>query len=179
MNRSRILFACLILLGCAVGSWRLGGQPGVPGKRNIHIVARQYAYEPNRFVVQQGDEVHITLSSRDVVHGFYLEGYDIDAEIKAGQSNFSMRHPSYEKEYRPVEEIVFIAKRTGKFRYRCSHTCGYLHPFMLGEMIVAPNRLFPLSVGLVLGMLGAGLALVWPFRGKQELPSEEVPESAA
>ncbi len=159
--------------------WYFPRSPQEPQVRKIHIVARQYAYEPHRIEVAQGDEVHITLSSRDVVHGFYLEGYDIDAEVKAGRSGFGLRHPSYEDEYQPVEEIVFTADRAGKFRYRCSHTCGYLHPFMLGEMIVTPNRLFPLGAFLVVSMLLAALVGAWPYarRAVTVVPSPEAQPS--
>lgn len=82
-----------------------------------------------------GDEVHIRLSSLDVVHGFYLEGYDVDALIEPGKNELKVRHPSSDEEYRSLEEVVFVANRHGKFHYRCSHTCGFLHPFMLGELI--------------------------------------------
>lgn len=110
-----------------------------------------------------GDEVHIRLSSLDVVHGFYLEGYDVDLLIEPGEKELKVRHPSSDEEYRRLEEVVFVANRRGKFRYRCSQTCGFLHPFMLGELIVEPNSLFPLAVGLVFGILIGGFVLIWPF----------------
>lgn len=142
----------------------LGGRAPLPQQRHITIVARQYAYDPPVLHFHRGDTVHIKLVSEDVVHGFFLEGYDIDAEVYPGKTRFSMRHPSQGKDWKWVEEIVFVAEKTGKFRYRCSHTCGYLHPFMLGEMFVEPNRLLPVSLGLVGASLLAGLVLVWPIR---------------
>lgn len=128
-------------------------------QRQITIRARKYAYNPETIRVNKGDVVHIRLISDDVTHGFYLEGYDIDAEVQPLTSKVTLRRPSRPGESREVDEIVFTASHEGKFRYRCSHTCGYLHPFMLGEMIVAPNRLLPASQGMALGVLLGGVLI--------------------
>jgi hypothetical protein len=64
--------------------------------------------------------------------------------------------------FTPADEIIFTADKRGKFRYRCSMTCGYMHPFMLGVMIVQPNSLFGQALGLMTGILLAGFILVWP-----------------
>ncbi len=129
--------------------------------REFNIKARQYAYDPHRIIVNKGDEVHIRLVSLDVVHGFFLEGYDIDALIEPGipveekekWPKFKMRRPSQGEEYSLVKEIVFKADRAGKFRYRCSHTCGTMHPFMQGELIVGPNYPFLGGMGAVVGLI--------------------------
>lgn len=134
-----------------------------PQRRDIHVTARKYAYDPPRFTVNRGDEVHLTFSSKDVVHGLYLEGHDIDAMAAGAELGFRWRHPSEGKEYPYEGEIVFVAEKGGKFRFRCSHTCGFLHPFMLGEMIVRPNRLLPISLILVVATL---LALAVWLRGR-------------
>jgi heme/copper-type cytochrome/quinol oxidase subunit 2 len=133
-----------------------------PQRRDFNIVARKYAYDPSVIKVNQGDEVHVKFSSKDVMHGFYLEGYDIDALAEPGKAQIKFRHPSMTGSFVPADEIVFTADKRGKFRYRCSMTCGYMHPFMMGVLIVEPNSLFGQALGLMTGLLVAGFILVWP-----------------
>ncbi|MDK1031849.1 MAG: hypothetical protein QGD94_07580 [Planctomycetia bacterium] len=160
----------IVVLCGAIPPWIASSTTGGE-KREFYIKARQYAYEPPRIVVNRGDEVHIRLVSMDVVHGFYLEGYDINALIEPGtpvegkSPPFKMNHPSEGKEFSLVEEIVFTANRPGKFRYRCSHTCGTLHPFMQGELIVRPNYPYLAGVGATGGIVIA--AFVISFLGSR------------
>jgi len=155
--RLGIVFGAVALGGAlgAVGSWR----SVEPATRALDIKARQYAYEPSVIRVNSGDTLRIRLASLDVVHGFYVEGHDVDAEIPPQQKTFRVRNPSKGKEWREVDELVFVAGRPGKYRFRCSHTCGTMHPFMLGELIVEPN--VPLHAGLgSLAGLFVGMLLV-------------------
>ncbi len=129
----------------------------------IDISASQYAYRPHRFEVDPGTEVRLHLASTDVVHGFYLEGHDLEAEIRPGSLATRARRPSTGEDFEDVEEIVFTAGKPGKYRYRCSVTCGTLHPFMQGEMVVRPNRLYHLGLAAafaiavtVLGLTATG-----------------------
>jgi heme/copper-type cytochrome/quinol oxidase subunit 2 len=133
-----------------------------PQRRDVDVVARKYAYDPPILTVNQGDEVHVRFCSKDVIHGFYLEGYDLDALADPGKSGFRWRHPSQTMGYTPTEEIVFKADKQGKFRYRCSMTCGYMHPFMMGVLIVKPNTLFSTASGMMVGIMLAGCLLAWP-----------------
>ncbi len=97
-------------------------------------------------------------------HGFFLEGHDLDVKIFPLEPEFQVIRPSDPNRTEMAKEVVVTAKRGGKYRYRCSHTCGYMHPFMQGEMIVAPNRLFPVSVGMGLGVLLGGLIMALSTR---------------
>ena len=128
--------------------------------RPVQITAQQYAFQPHRFEVEPGDVVHLSLASTDVVHGFFLEGHDIEAEIRPGSPSVRVRRPSVEEDFREAEEIVFTVGRPGKYRYRCSVTCGTLHPFMQGEMIVRPNRLYHGSVAAIWAIALAVLGLM-------------------
>lgn len=147
------LLHLVIIVGLGSVGFMLGPKLTSQNERTFLVRAFRYGYEPNIIRVNKGDTIHLRLVSADVVHGFYLEGYDLDAAIVPMRSTFDVRHPSRGGPPQSVEEVVFKADREGKFRYRCSQTCGFLHPFMLGEFIVGPNRLLPTSMGLALGCL--------------------------
>jgi heme/copper-type cytochrome/quinol oxidase subunit 2 len=164
-----LLVALLVLLGGLAGFLSIYFHQLAPQERYVTITAQKYAYDPPVLKVNKGDRVHIRLLSKDVTHGFYLEGYDLDARIRPEDPTFLVRQPLSSKDYQPVEEISFVANRSGKFRYRCSTTCGYMHPFMQGELIVSPNYLFTTSVGLSLGLV---FGLLWSFR--RESPGEQL-----
>ncbi len=150
-----------LLLGIAGGiiSILVGMKTPSPISRNISIKARQYAYEPAKLEVNKGDTLHIRLTSLDVVHGFYLEGYNTDAEIYPGKKMFKVRKLSEGYYWRDTDELTIVADKPGKFRYRCSHTCGTMHPFMQGELIVAPNTPYIGGIGIFIGFL-IGLILM-------------------
>jgi len=159
--------AGMVLLGGA--GFVLGSGHEAPETRSFHIVARQYGYDPPVLHVNRGDTVKLTFTSLDVTHGFYLEGYDLDVTIRPIKPTVEVRHPSQPEKVVLAKEVVFTADKEGKFRYRCSHTCGFLHPFMLGEMIVGPNRLLPTGIGMALGLVLASL-LAFAFQGRGPRP---------
>ncbi len=165
-----LVIGLLLALGGSLGFVFAHFRAAAPRVRSFTITSRKYAYDPSTIEVNKGDQVQIRLASKDVTHGFYLEEYDIDAKVRPQDTTFWLRHPSQKDEaYQPVQEITFIANRAGKFRYRCSVTCGYMHPFMNGVLIVRPNYLFPTGVGLSLG-LAVGMMLVFrraPAGGQQ------------
>lgn len=111
----------------------------------VTLDATQYEYTPARVQVNQGDRVVITLTASDVVHGFYLDGYGLEQRVEPGVA----------------EQIVFTADKAGKFRYRCSVSCGPLHPFMIGELVVASNTPYWRAIGTVLVATGAMLVYLW------------------
>jgi cytochrome c oxidase subunit 2 len=118
-----------------------GSRVAEPVVHQIAMTADQFAYDPPVLRVNRGDRVQLTLQAADVVHGFYLDGYGLEVRLEPGLS----------------QRVEFVADQVGKFRYRCSVSCGTLHPFMIGELIVAPNLVFARAVGLMLVALGATL----------------------
>jgi len=103
-----------------------------PQEQTFEIDARQFAYSPSELKVNQGDTVIIRLVSADVVHGLYMDGYDVSVEADPGQS----------------ATLTFIANKPGSFRFRCNLTCGAMHPFMIGKMTVGSNNWLYRSIGL-------------------------------
>lgn len=108
-------------------------------ERVFRIEAGDFNYSPAVLLVNPGDKVTIELASSDVVHGIYVDGYDVSVMADPGQPAF----------------LSFIANRPGTFRLRCSVTCGALHPFMTGKLQVGSNLLLWRSIGLTfVAMLG-------------------------
>ena len=112
-----------------------------PKERTFRIDARQFAYSPSELNVNAGDKVTIQLVSTDVVHGLYVDGYDISVEADPGQT----------------KTLTFTANKPGSFRFRCNVTCGAMHPFMIGKLTVGMNhwlyRSFGLAALAVVGIL--------------------------
>jgi len=109
---------------------------GPPTDRRFHLEAHSFAYTPSTLTVNAGDRVTLELAAVDYVHGLYLDGYDLNLTAEPGHT----------------ERLTFVADKPGSFRFRCSVTCGALHPFMIGKLEVGPNWLLWRAVGL------AGLA---------------------
>ncbi len=153
--------AMFLLVAASVGAlgFFLAPAIAVPQERTFTIRMRKYEYDPPVLRVNRGDTVRLKFVAEDVVHGFYLEGHDLDATVAPLRPTVQVLRPSTGKR-ETLEEVAFTATREGKYRFRCSQTCGYLHPFMLGEMIVRPNRLLPASIGLAVGILLAGFLVV-------------------
>ncbi len=105
-----------------------------PTERNFQVKASSFEFFPAELNVNLGDHVTIELTATDVVHGLFIDGYDLEVRAEPGQ---------------PVT-LTFVADRPGSFRTRCSVTCGDMHPFMIGKLHVGPNRLLWRGMGLAL-----------------------------
>lgn len=103
-----------------------------PEERTFRIEASSFEFAPHSITVNPGDRVTIELVSTDVVHGLYLDGYDLEISSDPGQTT----------------QLSFIADKSGTFHFRCSVTCGALHPFMIGKLNVGTNLLLSRGIGL-------------------------------
>jgi heme/copper-type cytochrome/quinol oxidase subunit 2 len=112
----------------------LPGSTAVSATRTIHLNARSFAFSPAIVQVNPGDEVTIELTAADVAHGLYLDGYDLELMAEPGQTAV----------------LTFTADKPGTFRFRCSVTCGALHPFMIGKLRVGTNTLLWRGMALAL-----------------------------
>ena len=115
-----------------------------PQARTFRLDARQFAYSPSELHVNPGDTVTIQVVSTDVVHGLYVDDYDISVEADPGQT----------------ATLTFIANKAGSFRFRCNVTCGAMHPFMIGRLTVGKNDWLLRSIGLaVLAVIGVVVSI--------------------
>jgi len=134
-------------------------QSTLPAARSFQVTARSFSFDPPVMRVNRGDHVTLRFASTDVVHGFYLEGYDLDVTIRPLRLDVDVERAGSRRE--AVREVTFTADRPGKYRYRCSTACGAMHPFMVGELLVEPNWLWPASAATAGGLLLAGGLLAW------------------
>lgn len=118
-------------------------------QQDVKVATFQFGFTPSVIRASVGDEVLIHLSSKDVSHGFYLDGYGVEAKVDAGQA----------------KDIRFTATRAGTYRFRCAVTCGSLHPFMIGELQVEPNTPFGAATAVVLAT-GVG-GYLWSIRRRE------------
>ncbi len=91
-----------------------------PVTHTISMIAKQWAFEPAKIVVKQGDTVILEVISTDVDHGFLLPGYGINLELKPGQT----------------KTVTFVATKKGTFTFSCNVFCGSGHGSMKGSLIV-------------------------------------------
>jgi heme/copper-type cytochrome/quinol oxidase subunit 2 len=134
----RVSLLLFVMAGLAVAFAPLPVPAIAPQARTFRIDAGQFSYSPSELKVNAGDMVTLELVSTDVVHGLYVDSYDISVEADPGQTKI----------------LSFIADKPGSFRFRCNVTCGAMHPFMIGKLTVGSNDWFIRSIGL------AALAIV-------------------
>lgn len=135
-----------------------------PTSRYIHMSSFRYGKEPSVIRCNRGDTLHMTFSTGDTGHSFFLEEFDIDAKVSPSREEvevFKASDPS-SKSLR-TRELTFVARHPGiknyvvsKSNYRCHVWCGPMHAFELGKLIILPNTLLVFSLGCL-----AGILLLW------------------
>jgi len=132
-----------------------------PADRYIHIRNFRYGKDPSVIKCNRGDRLHLTFSSDDTGHSFFLEEFDIDAKISPANEEVSVFKPS-DPSIKPVftKELTFVARHPGilnyivsKSAYRCHVYCGPMHAFEQGRLIIMPNTLLCFSLGCLTGIL--------------------------
>ena len=141
-----ISFVFLLIAGLIVAFAPLPAPSTAPQTRTFRIDARQFAYSPSELKANHGDTVIIQLVSTDVVHGLYVDGYDVSIEADPGQT----------------ATLTFVADKPGSFRFRCNVTCGAMHPFMIGKLSVGENDWLYRSIGLSAIVLVGAVAFTKP-----------------
>ncbi|MFQ6041958.1 MAG: fibronectin type III domain-containing protein [Candidatus Poribacteria bacterium] len=109
--------------GNAVTSSDFTFKTGAKPKESIvrySITARQWQFSPATIRVTEGDKVILTIRSVDVPHGFGLDAFGINKVLNPGKDVV----------------VEFIAKKKGKYPFRCTVPCGAGHANMKGTLIV-------------------------------------------
>lgn len=146
MNSRRLGLLIAALAALAVAFVPVPNTAAAPAHRTIRVDAGSFEYSPAVIDVNPGDRITLELVSQDVVHGLYVDGYGVNVTADPGQT----------------ARVTFVADRSGTFRFRCSVTCGALHPFMIGKLNVGANTLFVRALGLA--GIAALAAIVWRAR---------------
>jgi len=155
-----------------------------PVDRNIHVRSFRYGKDPSVIRCNRGDRLHLTFSTEDTGHSFFLEEFDIDAKISPARDKvevFKVSDPTQESV--TTEEVTLTASHPGilnylvaRSNYRCHVWCGPMHAFEMGKLVIWPNTLLIFSLGCVLGILVLGLIGIFMKRAADS--TEDSEESA-
>ena len=153
-----------------------------PVDRYIHVRNFRYGKDPSVIRCNRGDRIHLTFSTDDTGHSFFLEEFDIDAKVSPARDMVEVFKPSDPAQKSIVtREVTFTATHPGIFNYlvsksnyRCHVWCGPMHAFELGKLIIMPNTLLVLSLGCLFGILFLWLTGI--FSAVQVSPGAGIPE---
>ncbi len=94
--------------------------PEAPGRYRAVLLARAWAFQPAEVRVPAGSIVTFVITSQDVIHGFMVEGTDVNAMVIPGQ----------------VTTVTAHFPRPGTYRFLCHEYCGVGHHAMFGQVVV-------------------------------------------
>ena len=151
-----------------------------PVDRHIHITSFRYGKEPSVIRCNRGDRLHLTFSTDDTGHSFFLEEFDIDVKVSPSRDEvevFRISNPTNKQII--TKEFVLTAKHPGIYNYivsrsnyRCHVWCGPMHAFEQGKIIILPNTLLAFSLGSLFGVI-----LLWLLTIFRRKPIVTVPKS--
>lgn len=105
----------------------LGTTIAADGSAVVRIVAQQYAFVPSCVVVPSGTPIVMRLASADVVHGFLVQGTNVNAMVVPG--------------YVTTVETKF--NEVGERLMPCHEFCGVGHQGMWAHVRVVDASQFP------------------------------------
>lgn len=165
-NVRNILSDALILVVCGAAPLLLSAFiPVQPSSRSIHIESFRYGKEPATIYCNRGDTLHLTFSSLDTGHSFFLQEFDMDVKVSPSNSSVLQFHAN-DPQLPPVstDTVVFVAEHPGLLKYlvsksifRCHVWCGPMHAFEQGNLVIFPNGLLNCGLGLLVGLFVLGV----------------------
>ena len=99
-------------------------EPGLrelaPGKYEAYILSQTWQFTPREITVPVGSEVTFYVTSKDVQHGFKLQGTNVNMQIVPGH----------------VSVLTVTFDQPGEYQYICTEYCGAAHAAMFGKIVV-------------------------------------------
>ena len=122
----RILLAAACILGVLwMGADRTeqhaqhGASPS--SVREIHMVARNWVFEPNTVYACPGQHIRLIIDARDKTHGIQIKAAKVKVKLPKGKTTI----------------VEFTAPdRPGEYPFKCWKYCGKGHKKMRGRLIV-------------------------------------------
>ncbi len=162
MKRSRIFILNIIIIISA------GLIPAVlcqlftrePADRYIQVKSFRYGKDPSVIRCNRGDRLHLSFTTEDTGHSFFLEEFDMDAKVSPARDEVSVFKTS-DPTSTPLltKEYTFTARHAGilnylvaRSNYRCHVWCGPMHAFEQGKLVILPNTLLVFSLGSICGI---------------------------
>lgn len=154
-----------------------------PIDRDIHIRSFRYGKDPYVIRCNRGDRLHLTFSTDDTGHSFFIEEFDMDVKVSPAQDSVSVFKVS-DPSQKPVlaKNVVLTAKHPGilnylisKSYYRCHVWCGPMHAFEQGKLVILPNTLLIFSLGCLVGIIFLWKISVFKRNGSNKKNEEGKP----
>ena len=102
-------------------------QPGVvqtePVSYEVRMIGQIWAFTPNEIRVPVGSTVTFVATSKDVIHGLFIPGANVNVMLIPGQ----------------ISRVTARFDREGEFFMACHEYCGIAHHTMGGKIIVGPR----------------------------------------
>jgi len=107
----------------------------IPGAAEIQVVGSQFQWgfkypdgrsSLNELRVPVGKPVKLIMTSKDVLHGFFIPGYRQKQDVLPGRYTY----------------LWLLPRQTGSFDIYCSQYCGSGHSIMRARLIVMPEAAY-------------------------------------
>lgn len=132
-----------------------------PTDKTLHIRNFRYGKDPSVIRCNRGDRLHLTFSSEDTGHSFFIEEFDMDVKVTPALKEVAVFKTS-DPSITPVltNDVLLTARHPGilnylisKSNFRCHVWCGPMHAFEQGKLVIFPNTLLFFSLGTLSGIL--------------------------
>lgn len=101
---------------------QLGVVQVAPGRYEVRMTSQIWSFAPGEIRVPAGSTVTFVATSKDVVHGLFIPGVNVNAMLLPGQ----------------VTRVTTRFDKPGEYPLLCHEYCGIAHHMMWTRVIVEP-----------------------------------------